>query len=331
MTAPTIRVLWTHNFAPQVANAGNFMHTFAAGIAEFGVQVDLMYLGNLGRAPALWRAWRDVRVRSKTYDLVHAQFGSACALASSAAAVPSILSLRGSDWHRYRGPDRAETRHGLLAHQFSRLSLRAYDQIVTMSERMSTEVRVRAPGLAVATIADPIDTTLFRPHSRKTSRQALFNSSSEAPWILFTTLSANNPIKRVELAREAVRLAAKRIPGLELKVASGLDHRQMPMFIACCDVALCTSTHEGWPNSIKEALACGLPFVSTDVSDLATIAARHPGCRISAADPQAIADQLCAALAGPPGTHLRDEVMPMDVVPISLRLRDLYLSVLARA
>lgn len=331
MTAPIIRVLWTHNFSPEIANAGNFMHTFAAGIARFGVQVDLMYLGSLAQPLALWRAWRAVRARSKSYDLVHAQFGSACALASSAAAVPSILSLRGSDWHRYRGPDSGETRHGRLAYLFSRLSLRAYDQIVTMSERMSTEVRAAAPGHAVTTIADPIDTALFRPHLRKTARQTLFGSDSKAPWILFTTLSASNPVKRVELAREAVRLAAMRIPGLELKVASGLEHRQMPMFIACCDVALCTSTHEGWPNSIKEALACGLPFVSTDVSDLPTIATRHPGCRISAAEPQALADQLCAALSSPPDPKLRDEITAMDVVPISLQLRALYLAVLARA
>lgn len=42
-------------------------------------------------------------------------------------------------------------------------------------------------------------------------------------------------------------------------------------FLCGCHVLLMTSTLEGWPNAIMEALACGLPAVVPDVVDIAEL------------------------------------------------------------
>src|SRR4029078_585542 len=93
--------------------------------------------------------------------------------------------------------------------------------------------------------------------------------------------------------------AGRRCGNVELRVATGIPHEQMPIFVGACDAALCTSTHEGWPNSIKEAIASGVAFVSTDVSDLATVSRAHPSCRVVAPDAGALAAALCDALSAP--------------------------------
>jgi teichuronic acid biosynthesis glycosyltransferase TuaC len=330
LSSKPIRVLWTHNFDPQVTNSGNFMYRLAADLKHLGFYIEFLYLGKLSRPLSLLRARRQVKQMSSNFDLVHVQFGSACAFASAASRVPALLTVRGSDWHRYRGPHRAEARHGWLSYLFTRLSLSSYKAVVTMSERMTKEVKVAFPHQTVVTIPDPIDTSLFYPKSRTLARKTLFGSASKNPWVLFTTLSENNAVKRLSLAQEAVKLASLKIPGLELKVATGIEYNQMPYFVSACNVALCTSTHEGWPNSIKEALACGLPFVSTDVSDLHLIAGRHPSCRISNPSPEELADQLCLSFAAGPDAELRNEILSMDLRHISFRLRDLYNTILDR-
>lgn len=47
--------------------------------------------------------------------------------------------------------------------------------------------------------------------------------------------------------------------------------RDVPELMASCDVLLVTSVHEGFPNVVLEAMACGTPVASTDYSDVRRI------------------------------------------------------------
>jgi glycosyltransferase involved in cell wall biosynthesis len=133
-----------------------------------------------------------------------------------------------------------------------------------------------------------------------------------------------DPNKRARLLEAAVPIAAARVGEIEVVRATGIDHDAMPALVASCDAVACTSKGEGWPNSVKEALASGLPFVSTDVSDLRMIADIEPSCRIAAADPIAFADALCAVLTQTSLPPLRHHVEPMDLAASSRRLLSLY-------
>lgn len=76
------------------------------------------------------------------------------------------------------------------------------------------------------------------------------------------------PEKRYWLAQKTVNLLVSRIQ-VELIVASSGPYEQVPLYyMNACDALLLTSSHEGSPNAVKEALACNLPVVSVDVGDV---------------------------------------------------------------
>jgi len=47
-----------------------------------------------------------------------------------------------------------------------------------------------------------------------------------------------------------------------------IDHDEMPVLMNCADILAFPSLSEGSPNVVKEALACGIPVVSTAVGDI---------------------------------------------------------------
>ena len=67
---------------------------------------------------------------------------------------------------------------------------------------------------------------------------------------------------------------------VELHQVSGIPPSEVPIHIQACDALLVTSTREGGPLVVKEALATGRPVVSTDVGDVAALLAGLPGCSI---------------------------------------------------
>jgi glycosyltransferase involved in cell wall biosynthesis len=119
----------------------------------------------------------------------------------------------------------------------------------------------------------------------------------------------------------------KSCPSVELRILTGQIHDRVPLWVNASDVVLLTSTHEGWPNIIKEALACNVPFVSTDVSDLKTLAAAEPSCSVTDATPEALAEGLLNALQQDGRPPLRRYAEPMEVSAIGSCLGNLYRTV----
>jgi len=55
---------------------------------------------------------------------------------------------------------------------------------------------------------------------------------------------------------------------VRLQTVTGVPHKRMPTYMNAADALLLTSNREGSPDAVKEALACNLPVVSTDVGDV---------------------------------------------------------------
>jgi teichuronic acid biosynthesis glycosyltransferase TuaC len=325
-----MRVLWPHNFDPAISVAGVFMYTSQRALAAEGVAPEMLYLGNLRGPVRLWRARQLFERASADAQLVHCQFGSAAALVCSAGGrYPRLVSLRGSDWTRAYSDRLSGRLHSRMATRFTRMCLRRYDAVVCVSHRMAAEVQAEFPGVVTHVLPSPIDLDLFTPVSRAAARQKLGLPDDGHRYVVFGSAKSNNPLKRRWLAEAAVKWVQDRMPKVRLLAATGYPYEMMPTVLSAADVALCTSTSEGWPNFIKEALACNVPFVATDVSDLRTIADHDPTCHVTEPTQAALGQALGEVLASNRRPDLRRHLAGMSMVAHAKQLIDIYERLLA--
>lgn len=318
------RILWSHTFPPNVKLGGMFMHLVSRELISQGVHVALYYLGSWSKTVTLpLTLWRLRRV-AKDFDAVHAQYGSGCGLATSVLPGPKILTLRGSDWYGSKENGFRGRCHDVISRWMTRLSLHRYDVVIVVSERMKRDLISEGFAGRIEVIPDGIDLSVFQPMDRIAARGVLGIVDDDNPWILFASTVQSRPEKRFALAQETFEIVKKRLPQAKFIVASGVSQELMPAFVNGSDVVLLTSTHEGWPNIIKEAMACNVPFVSTDVSDLRDISAKASSCQVAEPIPEQLASCVLSALASERRFETRAQIAHMDVKNAARSLIDIY-------
>ena len=78
-----------------------------------------------------------------------------------------------------------------------------------------------------------------------------------------------------------------------------LDNRnreEVNLLLNACNLLLLTSTSEGSPQVIKEAMACNRPIVATDVGDIRELIGDTEGCYLTSFDPDDVAKKIKLAL-----------------------------------
>lgn len=71
-----------------------------------------------------------------------------------------------------------------------------------------------------------------------------------------------------------------------------VPHAQLPHWYRAADVTVLTSHSEGLPNVLLESIACGTPFVATDVGGVREIATPGADALIPAGNHEALVDQV---------------------------------------
>jgi glycosyltransferase involved in cell wall biosynthesis len=137
--------------------------------------------------------------------------------------------------------------------------------------------------------------------------------------------------KRFPLAEAAVEALRGRGADVVLHALAGVPHDEVPTWINAADAVLLTSTHEGSPNAVKEALACDVPVVSVDVGDVRSLLDGIAGCVVAPADPAGLADGLAAVLSGPGRVEARERHLGLSLERAAERLIEVYETVLERA
>lgn len=285
-----IRVLmitagWPQPGQPQTTH---FVKRQAEFLRRAGVEVDVFQFRGAKRLWNYMRAWRDVRPRLNpaTVDVVHAQFGQSGILAIP-KRLPLVVTLRGSDILGIVGPDGNYTLAGRVSQAVARFALRRADAVVVVSEHMKEYFKTDAP---VTVLPSGLDFELFRTIPRDEARARL-GWPLEKRLVLFAG-NPDQPRKRYPLARAAVDLLNRTLP-VELVVAWGVRHTDIPLYMNACDAFVFTSMQEGSPNVVKEALACDLPVVSVPIGDTTERLRGIAGCELVADErPEAIAVAL---------------------------------------
>ena len=328
-----MKILWTHTFNPNNPFAGIFMLRHIESLKKEGIIIEPIYLGRIRNIYKLVKAINLINSKLNDFDLIHAQYGSTCGLASTFNNKRKILSLKGSDWYRLKTNNFKVNLHSFLSNKFTRFSLANYDSIIAMSHHMKYSVQKEIKNVpSINVIPDPIDLDLFHPTPLQEARKKFFNTTDLNPWILFISIDKNNPVKRYYLAKESIDYAKKFIPNLQFKVTEKVSPELMPGYLSCFNMVISTSLFEGWPNNIKEALALSIPFVATNISDLSGIASRNKSCFVTPSNPADLGSAIVKCLSNNSNVNenLREEVLEMSMEKINSKYIQLYKQVISK-
>ncbi|GAA5525380.1 phosphatidyl-myo-inositol mannosyltransferase [Microbulbifer aestuariivivens] len=203
-------------------------------------------------------------------------------------------------------------------HSFLRMQIRVARRlrnIVTVSEQSRRDI-VQQFGVAperITLVHNGIDTTIFCPRPE----------IEKQPFRIMTTASADQPLKGLRFLLEAVAQLRDVFPQLELLVVgrlnqggdterllqalrlqdcvrfvSGISNEEMVNYYAEAAVVACPSLYEGFGLPAGEAMACGVPVVSSDGGALPEVVG-DAGIIVPAGDSQALAGALQTLLENP--------------------------------
>ncbi|MDR1424005.1 MAG: glycosyltransferase [Azoarcus sp.] len=253
-------------------------------------------------------------------DLIDAHFGYpdgyAAVLLGRRLGVPVTITLRGSEVWRsrdsYLAPKLREALHGAT-------------KVFAVCESLrQLAIGMGVPDERVEVVGNGVDAGLFRPRERGAARAAL-GLAPEAPvlisvgWLVERkgfhrvldvlpalirrwpdlvylivgsgSLAGDN---RAELDAQVERLGLR----ANVRFLGALPPEELPGPLSAADVFVLATRAEGWANVFLEAMACGLPVVTTDVGGNREVVCRPElGELVPFGEPSALEAALEHALA----------------------------------
>jgi teichuronic acid biosynthesis glycosyltransferase TuaC len=285
--------MWPHEEHP---GYGIFVFRQVESLRALGIDCEVIFVEGSRTRWAYVRAslgMLRLNFSSRRPQLVHAHGGETALVARWFVRGPVIVSYCGSD---LLGDPRADGSLTPMS-RLRRTLLRAHARLITRTITKSAEMeRTLHPSLRGHNMVVPngVDRSNFYPRSREEARRHL-GWPVEDRIVLFAADPAVER-KRYLLAEAACRRVELALGPVRLEVAWGTSPADMPMLMAAADCLLLTSVIEGSPNVVKEAAACGLPVISTDVGDVAETLGDVDPSWVCASEPGSLSDALVECL-----------------------------------
>lgn len=216
------------------------------------------------------------------YDVVHANSGMTAPFAIAQPNRPIVLTLWGSDlmgdrvWGRYP--------------EFLKWCSKYYDAVIVQNKEMEKVI----PHKNIQVIPSGVDFEQFSPMDQIRAQEKLGWDTDKKH--VFWPYPKQRTVKNWSRAEQVMKCVQDQYNGdVEFKAKTGIDYIDMPTYYNASDVLLLTSYREGSPNTVKEALACNTPVVSTDVGDVCERVEGVHGSRVCSSD-QELIDGVLEAL-----------------------------------
>ena len=248
------------------------------------------------------RVWSDASYRRAAlrasqglgpFDLCFAHFlyphGLAAAEIAGRLRLPAVLSLGESSFRRYEVayPVRATAR---LVERFA--------AVVVNSPVIETQLveRYGVPRARITVLANGVDERHFFPRDRAEARRRL-GLPAGRPLLAFVghLNERKGPLRVMEAIRGRPEIGAlflgrgpQRPEGPQVLHAGPVPHEDVPLWLSAADLFVLPTLDEGCSNALLEALACGLPIVTSDRPFNRAVVDESMALLVDPADPAAL-------------------------------------------
>lgn len=299
---------------PQHPEFGIFVQQQVESLRREGVEVDVLHVNvKESRLNYFWSFVPFLRhALARRYDLVHAHYVFAGIVARSQFRYPLVVTHHGDEaFYGWQTP-------------LCRVTSRLADKSIVVTEQIKNSI---GPD-DVAVIPCGVDFDVFRPKSKAQARAQL-SLTPDRELVLFV---GNYPErrKRFDLVQGAVERLRAGGHNVDLVVAYKQPYEKIPLYMNACDVLVLPSEREGSPQVVKEAMACDLPVVATEVGDVPEVLAGVEGCHLCRHDPSDIAEKLAMVLDRGGRTDGRERTRRFELGAVARRIIDVYQEVLDR-
>lgn len=321
--AAQMKVLIMTSMYPPVS--GTFVRTQVEALKQAGIDIELLVLSGrfrkLNYPKALFQLRR--RLAKGSIDLVHAHYGYVGMVARTQWKVPVVVTYHGGDLMGWIINDRGEkARFGPLVAAAGRILARCANASIVQSAEMASLL----DAANVFIVPHEVDLDVFQLTDRDRARAAL-GLRANKKYLLFAA-HPQNAVKRFPLANAVAAELGKQDASIELLVVYKEPQDRLALFMNACDALVFPSYMEGSPNVVKQAMACNLPIVATDVGDVREIIGATKGCYVCKPDVQEFVERLADILGRRERTRGRERVQHLAGPAVAQRIIGVYEQVL---
>ncbi|MFQ3308541.1 MAG: glycosyltransferase involved in cell wall biosynthesis [Candidatus Nanohaloarchaea archaeon] len=207
-------------------------------------------------------------IEEKDYDLIHAWFGFPCGFMSQHLELPYIVSLRGSDVPGYNN---RFSFHYVLLKPVIRSVWRNAEAIVANSSGLRDLAR-ETMDINIDIIPNGVDVSQFAPRASEKTRFRVLTVArlierKRVGDIIEAVKGLDVELVIVGEGNKKSKLKAMvSKQGLDDKIdfKGYVEHDKLPKIYESADLFVLPSLNEGMSNTLLEAMAAGLPIVTTD-------------------------------------------------------------------
>lgn len=260
-------------------------------------------LGYIKSFPALLRS-----IKTQKPDIIHAHY-SFCGYLTGLALQKkkTVVSLMGSD----------AVKKGIELFLVKIFTQFFWGKTIVKAESM----RKHFGNNKIIILPNGVNFNIFKPISQKKC-QNIIGFNSKKKHIVFFQSDSSRIEKNLPLANESINLLNDE--SVDFHVISLVEKEKVPIILNASDLLLLTSFYEGSPNIIKEAMACNIPIVTTDVGDVRNTIGDSLGCFITSFNPIEIKKRIREALLFGERTKGRNSIKHLDSQIIAQKLIDVY-------
>jgi glycosyltransferase involved in cell wall biosynthesis len=311
---------------PENPAFGSFIRTQVESLQRAGVDVEILVLRGRARK---WNYLKGVfqlrkRLANGSIDLVHAHYGYVGMVARTQRNVPVVVTYHGDDLLGTVNQHGKKTRSSALIVAAGKRLAQHIDAAIVQTPEMAGKLK----SADVFVVPHEVDFEIFKPTHREEARAAL-GLGLNKKYLLFAA-NPQIPVKRFPLAKAAAEYLASQDALIELLVVSKEPQERLALYMSACDALVFPSYQEGSPNIVKQAMACNLPIVATDVGDVRQLIGNTRGCYVCNPDMGEFAYRIRQILATRMRTTGRENIRHLDSSTVSKRVIDVYDHVLRK-